>query len=364
MRIRSLVVERLRLFERVEIQPAAGINLLIGANGAGKTSLLEGIHLLSHGRSFRPGGREALIRRGSSELSVFASLEAEAEQRTVRLGLEQGARHWRARLDGEELGQLSRLFQALAVICFEPDSHVLVSGGSEHRRRFIDWALFHVEPSFIGPWRRYQRALKQRNILLKQEIEDAALEPWDRELAMHGAQVDRLRQDWLLQFQPILAELAAQLLPEQGGVELAFARGWTGGPDAGDLESALEAARRRDRVLGHTSVGSHRSDWSVRFDRLPQREMFSRGQEKLTVLALLLAQASAFARMRGEWPVLLLDDLPSELDARHLGASMAWLVEQPLQAFITLTSQMEIPSPRRREARMFHVEQAAVSTLV
>lgn len=364
MRIESLTIEQLRLFDRVELEPAAGINLLVGANGAGKTSILEAIHLLSSGRSFRSGFHEVLIRRGEPEFRVIAALMAEREARRVRLGLARSARAWSARVDGQPVEQLSRLFKEVAVVCFEPDSHILVSGSSEHRRRFIDWALFHVEPGFIGPWRRYQRALKQRNALLKQAPSDSALMPWETELAEHGASIDRFRANWITNFLPALAAMTQRLLPELGEVRLRFQRGWSGGNDAPSLRAALGEARAREQNVGHTTVGAHRSDWSIAFEQLPVREMLSRGQEKLVVLACLLAQASAFASVRREWPVLLLDDLPSELDASHLDATVQWLAGVPAQVFISMTARLFLPEAMGREHRVFHVERGQLERLV
>lgn len=364
MRIDSLTIEQLRLFDRVVLEPGEGINLLVGDNGAGKTSVLEAVHVLSCGRSFRGSVRDALIRRGDAELRVFAELFSETDRRPVRLGLSRSLRGWNARLDGAPVELLSRLFQELAVVCFEPGSHALVSGGSEHRRRFIDWALFHVEPSFLVPWRRYQRALKQRNALLKQQADAAALAPWEQELAQYGATLGRMRADWLDGFQPVLADMAQRFLPELGEVCVKYLPGWSGEGDAASLGEALAGSRPRDLALGHTTAGPHRADWSIGFAQAPMREMFSRGQEKLVVLACLLAQAAAFATARGQWPVLLLDDLPSELDAHHLAATLDWLAGMPAQAFITGTSRLILPAPSLRETRMFHVEQGRIGRLL
>lgn len=364
MRIEALTIEQLRLFDRIELHPAAGINVLIGDNGAGKTSILEAIHVLSSGRSFRGSVRDALIRHGESELRVFAQLDAERESRKVRLGLARGPRRWEARVDGQPVTRLSRLFHELAVVCFEPNSHALVSGSSENRRRFVDWALFHVEPSFIEPWRRYQRALRQRNALLKQVATDAQLEPWDMELAQHGVSVERLRGQWLEAFRPTLAAMSLRFLPELGAPRLLFQASGSSDADAASLHEALRNTRARDRALGHTTVGPHRSDWSIGFEQLRHREMFSRGQEKLVVLACLLAQAESFAASRGQWPVLLLDDLPSELDATHLAATLAWLARVPAQAFVSMTAAQTMPTRCCRASGVFHVEQGRLRPLV
>lgn len=363
MRIQTLKAEQIRLFEQVELEPATGLNWLEGANGAGKSTLLEAIHVLSCGRSFRGGTHESLIRTGASQMHVFASVWAEQQQRSVRLGLERSSRTWSARLDGAAIEPLSRLFQELAVVCFAPDSHVLISGGSESRRRFIDWALFHVEPRFITPWRRYQRALKQRNSLLKQNPVDAVLGPWERELAEHGVIVDQLRQTWLDAFAPDLKVMTEQFLPELGEVRIRFRPG-SEATTTEAMQEVLLQSRPRERNLGYTLVGAHRSDWSLGYEHLPERAMFSRGQEKLTVLACLLAQALRFSEMRGEWPVLLLDDLPSELDTRHLDATLAWLGAQPVQTFISTAQKARPQAETRREQAVFHVEHGTVARLV
>mgnify|MGYP002353490999 CR=1 FL=1 len=117
-------------------------------------------------------------------------------------------------------------------------------------------------------------------------------------------------------------------------------------------------------MLGHTSIGPHRADWTIGFMQAPVREMFSRGQEKLVVLACLLAQAAAFASVRGQWPVLLLDDLPSELDTGHLAATLDWLAAIPVQAFITGTAPLTLPASSPRETRVFHVEQGQIGRLL
>ncbi|MCB1567286.1 MAG: DNA replication/repair protein RecF [Xanthomonadales bacterium] len=362
MRLLSLSIEQLRRLEQVSLEPGAGINFLLGDNGAGKTSVLEAIHLLACGRSFRGGQHEALVQRGKLELRVVAKLLSEHQEHT--LGLERSAKAWRAKLDGQTIERLSELFLRLPVVCYEPDSHVLISGGAEHRRRFLDWALFHVEPLFITPWRRYQRALKQRNRILKQEHDAASLDVWDFELAEQGACLDDLRSRYLEALRPTLAAMTARFLPELGDVQLRYQRGWLGGSEVEHLVAALAKARDRDRVVGYSTVGAHRSDWSLSFEAVPQRDMFSRGQEKLAVLACLLAQAEHFHSIRQEWPVLLLDDLPSELDPSHLQHTLTWLAGQTAQAFVTLTQAVVVPDQTKTPVCVFHVEQGQVRALV
>jgi DNA replication and repair protein RecF len=359
MRVERLQLEQLRLFERLELEFAPGANVLVGGNGAGKTSVLEAIHLLAYGRSFRGQVRDGLIRRGQTALNVFAEVRHE-DGAAHRLGLRRSLRDWDARVDGVAAEGLSELYRHLAVVCFEPGSHDLIGGGSEFRRRFVDWALFHVEPEFLPQWRRYQRALKQRNVLLKAGAADSAsLDAWERELAETGEALTRQREAYLARLVPQLRELATTFLAELGEPGLKFAPGWS--RDHPSLEAALAASRPRDLALGHTTCGPHRSDWSLGFERAPSHSMLSRGQEKLAALACVLAQAQTFVADRQTWPVLLLDDLGSELDAAHLALALRWLTDSPAQWILTgTTAPPGLPAARS----MFHVEQGNVQRLL
>src|SRR5690606_4860338 len=217
--------------------------------------------------------------------------------------------------DGEDVLQLGNLCAALAVVTFEPGSHALVSGGSEPRRRFIDWGLFHVEPDFLPLWRRYTRALKQRNALLKMGAPGKQLDAWDWERPEAGTPLTSRRQHYLERLQDRAVAIGADLAPGLQLNSLELQPGWR--RHEMSLGDALLLARERDRSAGYTSVGPHRADWRIDYSALPHRETLSRGQAKLTALSCLLAQAQDFARRRGEWPVVALDDLASELDRHH-----------------------------------------------
>lgn len=358
MWIERLRVEQLRLFDSVELELRPGLNLFTGANGAGKTSILEAVHVLANGRSFRGAVREGLIRRGDNALRVYAEVRTDASRPPRRLGVQRSLRDWTARIDGEPVALLSDLYRELAVVCFEPGSHSLIAGGSDHRRRFLDWALFHVEHDFLLHWRRYQRALKQRNALLKTAGADAAaLEGWEAEMATSGERLTEQRRRYLDRFEPLLRAVAGRFLPEVGTLSLRFQPGW----NTHSLAEALVASRGRDLALGHTTVGPHRADWEVRYERLPGRETFSRGQEKLTVLASVLAQAALFASDRGTWPVVLLDDLASELDAAHLSLTLDELASGNAQVLITGTAALPPGSSASHTATVFHVEHGVIT---
>lgn len=359
MRLEQLRICGLRCLTDVSVMLGPGMNVFVGANGAGKTSVLEAAFLLSHARSFRSGAREALVQRGTTQMSVFAQAES-ADGGVSRLGLGRTGARWEARIDGENVA-VGQLVRACAVVCFEPGSHALIAGAAEERRRYLDWGVFHVEHDFLASWRRYQRALKQRNSLLRLGTapSDTLFEPWERELSQTAHQIDVQRRAYLDRLRPKLQASVAGLLPELGAVELRYRRGWS---DELDLAEQLAVQRGRDLARGHTTVGVHRADWTVVFEHAPMREHLSRGQEKLTALACLLAQAALYAEHHGEWPIVCLDDLASELDQEHQASVVTQLLAASAQILLTGT---ELPLALRNvPARVFHVEQGGLARLL
>ena len=360
MRLTRLTVAGVRNLQPLDLAPGPRINLVLGANGAGKTSLLEAIHLLAYGRSFRGRVRDGLVRTGSDSLEVFAEWTEPVDVRR-RAGLRHTGQSWTGRLDGEPVQQLGELCAALAAVSFEPGSHALVTAGSEARRRYLDWGLFHVEQGesrFQPVWRRYTRALKQRNALLKGRQRDGQLDAWEAELDQTGTLLTQHRERYLGQLQPYLAASTDALLPEAGATELVFQPGWR--REELPLADALLLARDRDLATGFTSVGPHRADWRIVQAAIPGREALSRGQAKLTALAALLAQAEHQAAIRGDWPVVALDDLASELDRPHQQLVLRRLWQYDTQVLVTGTDRpagLEGVGARRVPARVFHVEQ-------
>lgn len=365
MRVTRLDIRDLRRFERVSLAPGPGLNLITGDNGAGKTSVLEALHLMAYGRSFRGRVRDGLIRSGADALEVFVEwregrldTSPTTPPRLRKAGLRHAGQSWEGRLDGARVEHLGELCAALAVITAEPGSHALIMGGGEARRRFMDWGLFHVEPGFLALWRRYARALKQRNALLKARSRDAQLDAWDQELAGAGEPLTQHRQRYLEQLQPRLQAVLASLLPAAGSSRLEFQPGWR--CDELALADALLLARDRDLAAGFTSVGPHRADWRIDHDAIAGRTALSRGQAKLTALSALLSQAEHHASLRGEWPIVALDDLGSELDRGHQQRVLERLHTSGAQIFITGTEPPPMLFELAASIRVFHVERGQI----
>lgn len=356
MRLQTLRVDGLRCLREVDLVPAAGFNLVLGPNGSGKTSLLEAIHLLSHGRSFRSGGQALLTARDRDAYTIYAELVIDSGTVMHRIGMGHSREGWQLRCDGERMTSLGAVIRHCASVCFEPGSHALISGTSLERRRYLDWGVFHVEHHFLDAWQRYQRALRQRNVLLRSGASDVELDGWEQQMAQTGESIDEQRRAYCERLLPLIQAEASQLVPMLGALDLRFHSGWAAGQD---LAQALRDARERDRQRGHTGIGPHRADWRLRFEQASHHEQLSRGQEKLTALACVLAQAELYAEDCGERPLICLDDLASELDLAHQSRLIQRLLDSTSQIWVTGT---ESPRALRDHAEaMFHVEHGRIA---
>ncbi|ACA11057.1 DNA replication/repair protein RecF [Xylella fastidiosa] len=363
MHITQLVLRHFRCFDVVDFFPLPGLNFFIGENGSGKTSLLEAVHLMGYGRSFRGRVRDGLIRHGSENLEIFVDWQETAliNARRHRAGLSHYGQEWIGRLDGQKIIHLASLCAALAVITFESSSYQLINSNAELRRRFLDWGLFHVEPDFLDLWRCYTHVLKQRNSLLKQKEELAMLEAWDQKLSEVGEQLTFRRFQYLERLKQRVIPLISRITPNLKIHGFNFNHGWR--RHELPLIDALFISRERDYQYGYTSLGPHRSDWTPQFSSIPGVHVLSRGQGKLITLMCLLAQAQDFFDQRGEWPILSLDDLASELDQKHQWRVLEMLAEIPAQVLITGTEIPQGLKPFFSVGAMFHVEHGAITRM-
>lgn len=356
MRLTRLTIDSLRCLRHVEIVPSAGLNLLLGGNGAGKTSVLEALFMLGSGRSFRFGGHEAVIAHGAKALQLYAELEQGG--RSERVGFERSRSAWRGLRNGEKVADLAELAGLLPVVCFSPESHQLISGAAEVRRRFFDWIVFHVEPEFTAAYRRYARALRQRNALLKQNPDRRSLSVWTGELADAGEPLAALRSRVFPEFRILMLDALQNLLPEAAPFALNYRRGWREG--MGLLER-LQMLEPRELELGHSLAGPHRGDWLVEIGGHEIREHGSRGQQKLVALASVLVAARVYRQRCGEPPLVALDDLASELDLEHQRRALTECGALGAQLWITGTQRTSAMDAWSGELRTFHVEHGTVS---
>jgi DNA replication and repair protein RecF len=357
-----LTLENLRCLRRAELELHPGRNLIVGANGSGKTSLLEAIFLLGRGRSFRTRNSERLITHGESRLVVFGRT-APAESSAIPVGV--GIQVTRgeptiAKIQGGFTRTLADLSEALPVQVIDPGVHKLVEESAHRRRRWMDWATFHVEHAFVDIWAAYTRTLKQRNAALKQIAAGggsgslAQLHPWDTELARLGERLAQSRREMLERFRSPWQETVLAL--SGLNLDLGYFQGWA--KDTA-LADALKHSRERDLARGSTQPGPHRADVVLKLDGKLARDTLSRGQQKLAAVSMILAQLRMLASILPEAPTLLLDDPAAELDRNRLKRFIDQV--EPLRCQLVLTSLTQGEHPFGRPDRMFHVEQGRIT---
>ncbi len=371
MSLAYLAAENVRCLERIELELHPDLNLIWGANGSGKTSILEAVFLLGRGRSFRTRNTERVIRHGAEQLTIFGRIpgpEARSEGRhssadvasadpvessaaespslTIGLQVSRGAPTI-GKVGGAQAASLVELAQVFPVQVIDPSVHKLVEESGERRRRWMDWAVFHVEPGFARTWARYARALSQRNAALRKGLGQAAA--WDGEISRAGEAIAEARRRSIDRLQPCWTETIRALLGTE--VELTYTPGWAGDRTLAD---ALAASRGRDELRGITHCGPHRADILLQLEGHPAREVASRGQQKLIAAAMILAQLEVLQNSFTRTPTLLLDDPAAELD----GARLEIFIErvERLRCQRVLTSLDPKSGKFSAPDRVFHVE--------
>jgi len=348
----SLKCTDFRCLQAAELEFSADNNLIVGPNASGKTSILEAAAYLGRGRSFRGAGVRELVRHEAEEFVLFG--RAVAGSRKTTLGVRNGQAGLEVHTDGERRKSAASLAEALPLQVIDPDVHKLVAGGPEDRRRYIDWLAFHVEHGYLQVWRRFRRALKQRNAALRTGASVRSLASWDQELTTLGNQIDASRTAMLEIARPSLAAAGEALLGS--AVDFEYQRGWAADRS---LSEALAASAARDQQMGSTLVGPHRADIRLRYDERQARKLVSRGQQKLLACAMILA-ATEVVQAHLEQPLLLLlDDPVAELDSASLTNLMERIEGLACQVIAT-TLDADIAF-FRQPPRLFHVEHGVVS---
>ncbi|MDT8406370.1 MAG: DNA replication/repair protein RecF [Methylococcales bacterium] len=357
MTLLGLTIDNLRLLTRVSLSPGSHINFITGDNGSGKSSLLEAIYLLGHGRSPKTDQLKQLIHYGADQFRVTGQIRHGHGQLLIGVGYVNQAPV--IHIQQSPTKRRDQLATLLPLQFVAPDSERLLTGAPQQRRAFLSWGAFHHTPMFFQSWRAYQAALKQRNALLKRPPrQQTDLLTWNHELAHHGQTLHELVYTYLAELKPALMTLLNRFLPGLA-VEFSYRNGW-----ASDLslEEALWRDQDRDLRHGFTHSGPHRSDLVIKLKQGLARDYLSRGQVRLLVLAMKLAQLNGYYQhpARLTRPCLLIDDFMLELDQGNQQRLLDYLCGLDAQIFLTATAF----SPellRQYDAQVIHLQQGQIT---
>jgi DNA replication and repair protein RecF len=365
MAIKALRIVDFRNLATVELTPhPQGLNIICGNNGSGKTSLLEAIYYLGLGRSFRNSTSSRLIRHTTDKFSLYAQLVNDG-QRHIPIGIERdlnGA--MRLRMAEKDVSSITDLASFLPIRMINSQSHHLFESGPIFRRKYLDWGLFYQSETFLSCWRHFERVLKQRNAVLRDRRPKKELDVWTDELVKYGLELDTLRRDYIQALAPAISSMACELLAI-ANLEISYQSGWNKNRN---YASVLADAHPEEYRSGHTQFGPHRADFDITIDAVSAKHFLSRGQQKLLICAMILAQGMLLARHANKGLIYLVDDLPSELDLQSRQKLISLLSRQQTQIFITaidssticdfVSDQPDVP------IKMFHVEQGSIVEMV
>lgn len=358
MFIEWLQVQNVRNLTNIRIQPAAHLNLLVGPNASGKTSVLEAIFLLSRARSFRTARINEVIQHKKPSLQVTAALRY-TQTNLVKTGIEKGPGRTIIHFNGENIKKISDQARNIPLILVAPDNQNLVLGTPKQRRHWLDWAMFHVEHAYLDDWHGYHKALRQRNAILKNNRKSGdSIMGWEQVMTAAAARITAQRREFIELMAGNLEIVANGLLPFKPRIDLF--KGWQGDLP---LSASLQNHRDSDRQTGYTRDGIHCSDVYFYADEHPLAASCSRGQIKLFLILLLVSQAKTIEGITGNRPLYLLDDYQAEIDRKAGGLIMDLMKQQQAQVFFTSTEF------RREESafngvKMFHVEHGGLAKVV
>lgn len=333
MAINSLSITQFRNIDSLRLQLSPEINIFYGSNGSGKTSLLEAVHLLSFGRSFRTSQFKHYIQQQQDSCTLFAEVTSLASQQALPVGIQrQRDGLLNIRVAGANVESASTLAELLPVQLINADTFSLLEGSPSIRRQYMDWGGFHIEAQFLQVWKSVKRILKQRNSLLKHgKIADGMREAWDAEFVRYAEQLDSYRSRYVEALIPCFEQVLAELISLED-FSLQYYRGWD---RKRSLDEVLSEGFQRDLQAGFSHAGPQRADLRVRVKGMAAADILSRGQQKLVVSALKVAQGLLLKQISGRDCLYLIDDLPAELDEQHRQRLCQLLATMDTQLLVT-----------------------------
>jgi len=355
MSLCKLDIFNVRNIEYASIVPSPGINFIYGKNASGKSSLLEAIYILGRTKSFRANSIKNVINFNQEDLIVSAQLKNNTLD-IRKLGIQIKTNQYQIKIDQEKKSKRSDLAFAFPVQIIHPKSYKLLDAGPQMRREFIDWGAFNHQAPFLTAWRRYCRALCQRNVLLKQR-QTKHIEIWNQELSQYGTIVNKFREKYIEILTPVFIDYTKHFL-DLNNLEIKIISGWDVNKQ---LSAVLEDNLDKDLKYGFTNYGPHRGDFKLLQEGRLVKDFASRGQLKILVMSLILAQVEILKCFKNYIGSVLIDDLNAELDLFNRRKFIELLSSMEIQAFITATELQDFGDlTGMSNYKMFHVEHGHV----
>jgi DNA replication and repair protein RecF len=358
MTLLKLDVYSVRNIKKVSIVPSPTINFFYGDNGSGKSALLEAIFLLGRAKSYRTALIKSVVATNEENLIVTGVVEY-ASGNTLSLGVQISDKKCLIQINRQPTQKRSELAYALPLQLVHSKSYELLDAGAQIRREFLDWGVFNEDENFLFIWRQFKKALAHRNLLLKKNAFNQ-LEVWSNELIAYGLQIANFRERYLNKLKPVFIGICRQLFA-MDSIGLIFLSGWH---NSVPLSQALVDDFNKDIRYGFTHSGPHRGDFHVLIQGELAKNYVSRGQLKLLVISLLLAQVRLLVNEGGNPPCILIDDFAAELDVENRRKILAYLTTMNCQVFITAIEKDDFGAlDGVINYKLFHVEHGNITQM-
>ncbi|WP_448567611.1 DNA replication/repair protein RecF [Thalassotalea ganghwensis] len=360
MSISKLTFNNFRNLENTTLTLHSDINFFVGDNGSGKSSFLETLFYLGHGKSYRTGRYEVLIKHEEKQFIVSALND---DGKRFGVGRYLDSNDVDIRINGVKFNKLSDLVKNIAVQIITPESFGLFAGGPKERRKFVDLGMFHVKHQFQEQWKNFAKVLKQRNACLRQSYSNDQLKFWNDKFCEASKQIASLRNEYLTELKEELINWLQLLIPNlEPEISIVYLQGWN---SKKELAEIIESNLIRERERGFSLYGAHRFDVRFHYKGKAIESFFSRGQQKLFLLALTFAQSKLIEKVKRVKPVLLIDDIGAELDDRSRTAFYNAISTLDCQLFITAIDEQALKPiiPNDNNYYMFHVKHGKISEI-
>lgn len=363
MYLKTISFQGVRNLKPGKLDLSNRLNIILGLNGAGKSSLLESIGLLTVGRSFRTSKLDTMVSHNADEMLVVGH---DGDKQTIGISYTKASKLKNIKIRGEKVNRLSQLTSLYPTQVISPESYHLIDSGPSERRKYLDWCLFHVKHDFYSVWKSYNNLLSHRNALLKNQFNRRTatiageIDSWNKQLCELAELISAARTDLLKQLTEGLKITTESLsLSFSQDIQIAYYPGY-----GGELLPRLQESYEKDKKLGYTQYGPHKADLKIQVDGNNVKDYLSRGQKKVLINAMLLAQTNLLKASTNKASLFLIDDFSSELDEGNQQKMLDLLMKQEnVQIFIACLQSDSLSWLKKRynNARLFHVKQGEIS---